>query len=83
VDKGFDLYRIDHQGNNLARLTKNFGSNEEPWWSPDGEFIIFTSQRVLSRSKALQDIYIMNRDGEVVGQLTQDFGLCFSPRWAK
>lgn len=81
VDQGFDLYRIDSQGNNLARLTKNFGSNEEPWWSPDGEFIIFTSQRVLNRSKALQDIYIMNRDGEIVGQLTQDFGLCFSPRW--
>ncbi len=81
VDQGFDLYRIDSQGNNLARLTKNFGSNEEPWWSPDGEFVIFTSQRVINRSKALQDIYIMNRDGEIVGQLTQDFGLCFSPRW--
>ncbi len=81
VDNGFDLYRIDYQGNNLARLTKDFGSNEEPWWSPDGEFIIFTSQRVLSRQKALQDIYIMNRDGEVLGQLTQDFGRCYSPRW--
>ena len=81
VDSGFDLYRIDAQGNNLARLTKNFGSNEEPWWSPDGEFVIFTSQRVLSRSKAIQDIYIMNRDGEVLGQLTQDFGRTFTPRW--
>ena len=81
VDNGFDLYRIDSQGNNLARLTKDFGSNEEPWWSPDGEFIIFTSQRVISRSKAIQDIHIMNRDGEILGQLTQDFGRCYSPRW--
>lgn len=81
VDNGFDLYRIDSQGNNLARLTKDFGSNEEPWWSPDGEFIIFTSQRVLSRKHATQDIYIMNKNGEIVGQLTQDFGRCYSPRW--
>lgn len=81
VDNGFDLYRIDAQGNNLARLTKNFGSNEEPWWSPDGEFVIFTSQRVLSRTKAIQDIYIMNRDGEILGQLTQDFGRTYTPRW--
>lgn len=81
VDNGFDLYRIDSQGNNLARLTKDFGSNEEPWWSPDGEFIIFTSQRVLSRKSAIQDIYIMNRDGEILGRLTQDFGRCFTPRW--
>lgn len=81
VDNGFDLYRIGADGNNLVRLTKNFGSNEEPVYSPDGEFIVFTSKRVLSRNKAVQDVYIMNREGEILGQLTQDFGRCFSPRW--
>jgi TolB protein len=81
VDSAFDLYRISADGNNLSRLTKNFGSNEEPVYSPDGEFIVFTSKRILSRTKATQDIYIMNREGEILGQLTQDFGLCFSPQW--
>jgi TolB protein len=81
VDNGFDLYRIDATGANLSRLTKDFGSNEEPMFSPDGEFIIFTSKRILSRTKAVQDIYIMNREGEILGQLTQDFGRCFSPQW--
>lgn len=81
VDNGFDLYRIDSQGNNLVRLTKEFGSNEEPVFSPDGEFIVFTSKRVVSRKKSVQDIYIMNREGEILGQLTQDFGRCFSPVW--
>ncbi|WPU64457.1 TolB family protein [Peredibacter starrii] len=80
VDNGFDLYRIGADGNNLVRLTKNFGSNEEPSYSGDGEFIIFTSKRVVNR-KAVQDIYIMNREGEILGQLTQDFGRCFSPQW--
>ena len=81
VDRGFDLYRIGAGGDNLVRLTKDFGSNEEPAFSPDGEFIIFTSKRVISHKKALQDVYIMNREGEVLGQLTQDFGRCFSPQW--
>lgn len=81
VDNGFDLYRIGADGNNLVRLTKDFGSNEEPSYSPDGEFIIFTSKRIVNRRKAVQDIYIMNREGEVLGQLTQDFGRCFSPQW--
>jgi TolB protein len=81
VDRHFDLYRLDVQGQQLVRLTKDFGSNEEPWWSPDGEFLVFTSQRVISKVKATQDVYIMNRDGEILGQLTQDFGMCFSPRW--
>jgi TolB protein len=81
VDNGFDLYRIDAGGASLVRLTKDFGSNEEPVFSPDGEFIVFTSKRVISRTKAVQDIYIMNREGEILGQLTQDFGRCFSPQW--
>jgi TolB protein len=81
VDAGFDLYRISSDGNNLSRLTKDFGSNEEPVFSPDGEFIIFTSKKIISRERALQDIYIMNREGEILGQLTQNFGRCFSPQW--
>ncbi len=81
VDNGFDLYRVDAQGNNMVRLTKEFGSNEEPTYSPDGEFIVFTSKRVISRMKAVQDVYIMNREGEILGQLTSDFGQCFSPQW--
>ncbi len=81
VDNGFDIYRIDSAGKNLVRLSKDFGSNEEPVFSPDGEFIVFTSKRVISRKKAVQDVYIMNREGEIMGQLTQDFGRCFSPQW--
>lgn len=81
VDGTFDLYRIDSQGNNLARLTKGMGSNEEPAYSPDGEFIVFTSKKRVARGKAAQDIYIMNREGEILGQLTQDFGQSSSPVW--
>ena len=81
IDSGFDLYRIAADGNNLVRLTKDFGSNEEASYSLDGEFIVFTSKRILSRTKAVQDIYIMNRDGEILGQLTQDFGSCYSAKF--
>lgn len=83
VDDGFDLYKIGSDGNNLVRLTKNFGSNEEPSFSPDGEFIIFSSKRMVTRRKATQDIYIMNREGEILGQLTQNFGHCLSAQWSK
>jgi TolB protein len=81
VDNRFDIYKIDSNGKNLVRLTKNFGSNEEPMFSPDGQFIVFTSQRVISRKKAVQDIYIMNREGEIISKLTGNFGQCFTPRW--
>ena len=82
VDNRFDIYRINSDGRNLVRLTKNFGSNEEPWYSPDGQFIVFTSQRVITRKRAVQDVYIMNRDGEVIKRVTQNFGKIYTPRWS-
>ena len=82
VDDRFDIYKIDSNGNNLVRLTKDFGSNEEPWFSPDGQFIVFTSQRVISSKKAVQDVYIMNRDGEIIKKITENYGKTFTPRWS-
>jgi TolB protein len=81
LDNSFDLFRISSQGEGLSRLTKDFGSNEDPTYSNDGEFIAFTSQRVLSRTKADQNIYIMDRDGGILGAITAGFGNCISPRW--
>ena len=83
LDNCFDIFRIGHDGNELIRLTKNFGSNEDPTFSPDGQFIAFSSQRVFSKKRAIQNIYIMDRDGEVLGQITSRFGNCLSPRWSK
>jgi TolB protein len=82
VDNRFDIYRIGSNGNGLVRLTKNFGSNEDPSYSNDGQFIAFASQRVLSPKKAIQNIYIMTRDGEILGSITKDFGNCSSARWS-
>jgi TolB protein len=81
LDNCFDLFRISSDGQGLSRLTKDFGSNEDPSYSNDGEFIAFTSQRVISRVKADQNIYIMDRDGGILGAITQGFGNCTSPRW--
>ena len=83
VDKGFDLFRISSDSNKLVRLTQNFGSNEDPSYSPDGQHIVFSSQRVLSSYSATQNLYIMDRDGEILGSLTKKMGNCISPRWSK
>lgn len=83
LDNRFDLFRIDSNGLNLSRLTKNFGSNEDPTYSKDGQFIAFSSKRVLSKYKAVQNVYIMDRDGEILGNVTKNFGNCITPRWSK
>jgi len=83
LDNRFDIFRIGADGHNLSRLTKDFGSNEDPTYSPDGQFIAFSSQRVISQSKADQNIYIMDRDGEILGSITENYGNCITPRWSK
>lgn len=82
-ERAFDIYRISQDGGELVRLTKDFGSNEDPNYSSDGEFIIFTSKRLISSKHATQDIYIMDKDGGVIGALTKNSGNCASPRWSK
>ena len=83
LDNRFDLFRLNSDGSGLGRLTKDFGSNEDPDYSKDGQFIVFTSLRVISQSKADQSLYIMDRDGDILGPITEKFGQCKSPRWLK
>jgi hypothetical protein len=33
--------------------------------------------------EAVQDILIMDREGEVLGSIVKNFGNCLSPRWAE
>ena len=83
LDNRFDLFKISFDGKNLSRLTKDFGSNEDPSFSPDGEFIAFTSQRILDSNKERKDIYLMDKDGEILRKLDRLKGKSQSPRWFK
>lgn len=83
LDNKFDLFKISFDGKNLYRLTKDFGSNEDPSFSPDGELIAFTSQRVYGEKDEVKLLYIMDKDGEVLRKLDNLKGKCQSPRWHK
>ena len=82
VDNSFDIFKITKDGSQIYRLTKNFGSNEEPTFSPDGQFIAFSSKKV-SKRRTVQDIYIMDKEGGILGRVTKGIGFCTTPRWYK
>ena len=81
--KGFDIYRMSANGTGLVRLTRDFGSNEDPSYSSDGEFIVFSSRKRLSRKKTIHNLHIIDRDGGLIGSLTRGFGNCITPRWSR
>ena len=64
---------MNPDGTNIERLTKGQGSNEDPYFSPDGEFIVFSSNRT-----GQKNIYVMNVDGTFVKRLTFGLGNCDS-----
>jgi len=80
LDNRFDLFRINSNGTGLSRLTKDFGSNEDPNYTNDGQFIVFSSQKVYSRSKAVTNLYIMDNEGQIISKLTNNYGNCQSSR---
>jgi len=74
----FDLFYIDLSNENqIVRLTQGKGHNEEPSYSPDGEFIVFLSSR-----SGVYQIYIMDKDGKKVTRVTNSRGRNYTPRWS-
>ena len=77
IDQTFDLFTMNSDGTHIERLTKNQGKNEDPSYSPDGNFIAFSSNRT-----GQKNIYVMNTDGTYVKRLTYGLGNCVSPKWS-
>jgi tol-pal system beta propeller repeat protein TolB len=63
-----DLYKIDQQGNILERLTQRSSTESNPNWSPDGERLVFISNRsgsiqIYQRIMKTGDDYRMSYEG--------------------
>src|SRR5215213_2360789 len=96
-DEHFEIYEFNRKTHNYHQLTDTRGYDAEGSWSPDGKLIAFTSSRRayqsgLSESEKkqfeldpanLNDIYIMDADGNNLRRLTTtlgyDGGPFFSP----
>ncbi|HEY0284223.1 MAG TPA: hypothetical protein VGC23_02465 [Vicinamibacterales bacterium] len=95
-DGDMDIYSMNGDGSDVRRLTNRPGPDGGPWFSPDGKQIIFRG-RPINDPKELADyqgllkeglwrpstleIYVMNRDGSNVRQVTRLGGANFAPAW--
>ncbi|MCH7867310.1 MAG: DUF1566 domain-containing protein, partial [Myxococcales bacterium] len=75
------IYVMNANGSDQRNLSNNPSSDSEPFWSPDGTRIVFSSQRSDGGS-ANPDIYVMNADGSNPQRLTINSALDLHPSWS-
>jgi TolB protein len=78
----FDLFMMNPDGTKLERLTLRTGDNERPWFSPNGQNIVFMSNRTNGQNvKSVHQLFMMNRDGGNQRQLVTGLYEAQTPCW--
>lgn len=82
-DKRFDIFVMNSDGTGMIRLTTakkpngRAATNEDPSFSPDGRFVMYTSDRTGSNQ-----IYISTVDGSEERRITNDSYNYYKPKWS-
>src|ERR1041385_3295181 len=71
-----DIYIMNADGSNQRRLTRTPGYDGGPFFSPDGERILW---RRVAESRAVADVYTMKLDGSDVRRLTDFKSMSWAP----
>jgi Tol biopolymer transport system component len=65
----YEIYTVELESGNTRKLTENPAQDRSPAWSPDGERIVFVSNRDYPEENA-SDLYLMNANGENLKRIT-------------
>ena len=86
----FDIYTIRVDGTDLKRLTDAEGNDAHSLWSPDGNYILWSSSRfgfkdgaalVINQPQPYVELFIMNADGSDQRPLTDNHYEEGTPAW--
>ena len=84
LQRNYELYEIDIDGTNLKRLTNYREWDTYPSYSPDGKKILW--RRIINDKTAPRkynsEIFVMNRDGSGVKNLTNNRSFDGYPEWS-
>ena len=84
------IWVLDLQSRRATAVTTGRGGDFRPAWSPDGQWIAFSSDRGSNlpfgygRWERLHvvDLFVVHPDGTGLKQITEHGGFCGSPKWS-
>ncbi len=77
-----EIYRVDIESGSITALTSRHGPDQNPAVSPDGRQIAYTGFNDSGEAYQISHLYVMNRDGSNVRNLTSDFDRSIrNPEW--
>lgn len=78
----FDIFLMNPDGTQLERLTMYTANNERPSFSPNGQLIVFHSDRTGDKDiKSVPALFVMNRDGSSQRRLQTGLYEAQTPQW--
>jgi TolB protein len=76
-EQGFNIFTLNVKTNQAHQVTGGQGSNEDPWFSPDGRYLVFSSTR-----GGKPALFLADTSGAHQVQLTKSGGDDTSPSWS-
>jgi hypothetical protein len=78
-----DLYLFDVQTEKLSRLTNDYFDDTDPCFSPDGKYIVFTSDRTSSIEKNNYNLFSYELASNKITQITKSDAVITSPDFSE
>jgi len=78
TDNGYsNIYKINFDEGNIEQLTFDKAIATSPSWSPDGEKIVFVSDKT-----GVRKLYIMDKNGDNIQLISKGRGVYDKPSWS-
>ncbi|MBI5402132.1 MAG: PD40 domain-containing protein [Ignavibacteriae bacterium] len=78
-----DIYIFDTHSEKLTRLTNDYYDDTDPCFSPDGKYIVFSSDRSSSSDKNTYNLFLYELSANAITKITNSDAVISSPHFSE
>jgi Tol biopolymer transport system component len=77
-----DIYLFDTKNEKLSRLMNDYHDDTDPCFSPDGKYLVFSSDRASGINKNIYNLFLYDLTTNVINQITKSEAVITSPNFS-